>query len=125
MEKNLLTPQELKVMNILWRLRKAFVNDIIDEWAEDKTPAYNTVSTIVRILQKKGFVAHKAYGRSHQYQPSISKAQYQKRHISSVLNNVFAGSMKGLVSTLLDEKEVSKEDLASLKQLIEDSETDK
>lgn len=122
MEKKLLTPLELKVMNILWRLRKAFVKEIIDEWTDETPPAYNTVSTIVRLLQKKGFVDHKAYGRSHQYFPAINKAQYQKRHLSNVLNNVFAGSMQGLVSTLLNEKSVSQDELAKLKKLIEESE---
>lgn len=122
MDKKLLTPLELKVMNILWRLRKAFVKEIIDEWTEEAPPAYNTVSTIVRLLQKKGFVEHKAYGRSHQYFPAITKSQYQKRHLHNVLNNVFAGSMQGLVSTLLTEKSVSSDDLAKLKKLIEESE---
>ena len=83
-------------MNVLWRLRKAFVNDIIDEWPEDKTPAYNTVSTIVRILQKKGFVEHKAYGRSHQYHPAVTKAQYQKRHITNVLAMHVPARWRGL-----------------------------
>ncbi len=122
MEKKLLTPLELKVMNILWRLRKAFVKEIMEEWVDEEPPAYNTVSTIVRLLQKKGFVEHKAYGRSHQYFPAITKSQYQKRHLHNVLNNVFAGSMKGLVSTLISEKSVSQDDLAALKRLIEQSE---
>jgi len=95
---------------------------LIEAWPEENPPAYNTVSTIVRLLQKKGFVEHKAYGRSHQYFPAISKSQYQKRHLHNVLNNVFAGSTKGLVSALLSEKAVSQEDLADLKKLIEESE---
>jgi predicted transcriptional regulator len=127
MENNLLTPLELKVMNILWRLRKAFVKDIVEAWPEEEAkPAYNTVSTILRILEdpakNKNFVTHKAFGRSHQYFPLVTKSQYQKRHIKSVLNDVFAGSMKGMVSTLLDENKISAEELDSLKKLIEDSE---
>ena len=124
MEKRLLTPLELKVMHILWRLKKAFVKEIIEEWPDDEAPAYNTVSTIVTILKKKEFVSHEAFGRSYQYFPLISKAQYQKRHINSVLNNVFSGSLNGLVSTLLDKEKLSDEELDSLKKLIQDSEAE-
>ena len=124
MDNKLLTPLELKVMNLLWRLKKAFVKDLIEAWPETPAPAYNTVSTIVRILEEKEFVKHESMGRSHRYTPVISKAQYQKRHIKNVLNNVFAGSLNGLVSTLLDEEKLSPEQLASLKKLIEDSEAE-
>lgn len=124
MEKKLLTPLELKVMNILWRLRRAFVKEVIEEWPDEDTPKYNTVSTIVRILEEKGFVEHESFGRSHRYEPIITKARYQKRHIKSVLNNVFAGSMNGLVSSLLDNDGLSKDELGRLKKLIEESETE-
>ena len=70
-----LTKAEEQIMQVLWTLEKAFVKDIIEELPEPK-PAYNTVSTIVRILQEKGFVSHKAYGKSHEYFPIISKEQY-------------------------------------------------
>ena len=71
MEQKLLTPLELKVMNILWSLKKAFVKEIIAQWPDqDSLPAYNTISTIVRILEEKGYVQHEAFGRSHQYFPA-------------------------------------------------------
>jgi BlaI family penicillinase repressor len=123
-KKSLLTPLELKVMNVLWRLRKAFVKEMIEAWPDQDAPKYNTVSTIVRILQEKGFVDHKAFGRSHQYFPAISKAQYQKRHLRSVVSDVFSGSMSGLVSALLDDEKISKKELSDLKKLIEESEVE-
>jgi BlaI family penicillinase repressor len=124
MENNLLTPLELKVMNILWRLKKAFVKDIIAEWPDMPLPKYNTVSTIVRILEKKGYVEHEAFGRSHQYLPAQSKGEYQKLLIRNVVDNVFAGSASGLVSSLLDQDSLSKQDLQSLKDLIDQSDSE-
>ena len=121
-EHKLLTALELKVMNILWKLKKGYVKDIVDAWPEKEKPAYNTISTILRILQdptKKGFVGHEIHGRSHEYFPLVNKSQYQKRHIKSVLANVFSGSMNGLVSSLLDDKKLSKDELSALKKLIE------
>ena len=70
-----LTRAEEQVMQVLWKIKKGFVKDILEHFDEPK-PAYNTVSTIVRILQDKGFVNHKAYGRTHEYYPVISKSEY-------------------------------------------------
>ncbi|MCI4670743.1 MAG: BlaI/MecI/CopY family transcriptional regulator [Bacteroidia bacterium] len=123
MEKQLLTPLELKVMNILWALKKAFVKDLISHWPkEEKLPKYNTVSTIVRILEEKGYVGHESQGRSHEYYPLISKGQYQKRLIGNVLENVFSGSLTGMVSSLLDSQQLSQKELDQIKDLIEDNE---
>ena len=77
-----LTKAEEQIMQILWKIEKGFVNDILDGFPLPK-PAYNTVSTIVRILEKKEFVAHKAYGKTHEYFPLISKEEY-----SSLSNNI-------------------------------------
>ena len=121
---NLLTPLELKVMNVLWRIQKGFVNDILDNWDtedEDKKPAYNTVSTIVRILKdKKEYVGHKAYGRSHQYHPLITKKEYQTNFLDNAVDNLFAGSFSSLVSTFVDKDNISQNELEALKRLIEE-----
>lgn len=118
----LLTPLELKVMNILWKLKEAFVKEILEKWPDDDKPAYNTVSTTVRILQEKGYIYHKAYGRTHQYFPKISKLEYQKRHIQNVVENVFGGSSINLVSALLGtEKGVSNDEIQEIKDLIDNS----
>ncbi|MEM7655949.1 MAG: BlaI/MecI/CopY family transcriptional regulator [Bacteroidota bacterium] len=123
MENSLLTPLELKVMNILWGLKQAFVKEIIAEWPDEPVPAYNTVSTIVRILEKKGYISHKAFGRSHQYLPVRTKGEYQKLLIRNVVDNVFSGSASGLVSSLLDQDSLSKQELLSLKELIDQSDS--
>ena len=119
---NLLTPLELKVMNTLWKINKGFVKDIIEQgqWNEGSIPKYNTISTIVRILVKKEYVGHKAYGRSHEYFPVISKMEYQAKFLKNALQNVFSGSMSTLVSTLVSDDTVSEEDLDGLKRLLED-----
>ena len=113
-----LTPLELKVMNLLWLLKKAFVKDILNNWNEEKTPAYNTVSTTVRILEDKGYVQHKAIGKSHEYFPVISKTNYQKKFMRNVLNDLFAGSYNNLVSTLLDKEKLSANQITELENLI-------
>lgn len=119
-DQKLLTPLELKVMNLLWTLKKAFVKEIIAHWP-DKEPAYNTISTIVRILEEKGFVAHESFGRSHQYFPLVTKGKYQKRLLKNVMDNVFSGSLTGMVSSLLSQEELSGQDLDEIKQLLDQS----
>ena len=95
-----LTRAELEIMQILWRVERGFVNDILESMPEPK-PAYNTVSTIVRILEKKGFVAHKAFGKSHEYYPLISRTEYTSSFMTSVVNNFFGGSIGNMVSFFL------------------------
>jgi len=72
-----LTNKEEKVMQVLWDLKRGFVKDLLEEFPEPK-PHYNTISTIIRILEEKGFVGHKAYGNTHQYYPKISRNVYRK-----------------------------------------------
>jgi len=92
-----LTKAEEQIMQVLWTLEKAFVKDIIEELPEPK-PAYNTVSTIVRILQEKGFVSHKAYGKSHEYFPIISKEQYSTFATEKLVEGYFQNSFSSLFS---------------------------
>ena len=93
-------------MQILWKLEKGFVNDILEAMPEPK-PAYNTVSTIVRILEKKEFVSHIAFGKSHQYYPLIDHKTYTKGFMTSVLDNFFGGSVGNMVNFLSDDKRIS------------------
>lgn len=121
--KKILTPLELQIMNLMWKREKVFVKDLIEYWPqdkEDKKPAYNTVSTIVRILETKEFVGHKAYGRTHEYFPKISKASYQRFFIKNAIEKVFSGSVSNLVSALVDDKKVSKSELDGLKEMLDD-----
>ncbi|TAE59440.1 MAG: BlaI/MecI/CopY family transcriptional regulator [Bacteroidetes bacterium] len=122
MESRLLTTLELKVMNILWAEKKALVRDMITHWPEQPRPAYNTVSTIVRILEEKGFVAHESLGRSHAYYPLITRSKYQQRMMRHMMDNVFSGSVTGMVSTLLDQRKMSPDELQELRDLISQSE---
>jgi BlaI family transcriptional regulator, penicillinase repressor len=111
-----LTKAEDQVMQILWALQRAFVKDIIEEMPEPK-PAYNTVSTIVRILETKGFVDHKAYGKTHEYFPIISKEKYTKFYLNNLLKGYFNGSFQNLVSFFAKE---NKMDVKSLEKLLEE-----
>jgi predicted transcriptional regulator len=110
-----LTKAEEQVMQILWDLDQAFVKEIIDRFPDPK-PAYNTVSTIVRILEKKGFVDHEAYGKTHQYHPLISKADYSSYSLKKLLGNYFGGSFKELVQFFAKEQDLTIEELEALLQ---------
>ena len=122
MAQKLLTSLELKVMNLLWDKQKAFVKELIESWNEQPVPAYNTVSTVVRILQEKGFVKHEAFGRSHQYSPLLGRGEYQKRLMKNVLQNVFAGSVTNMVSTLVGSEEISNGEMDEIRKMIDATE---
>ena len=92
-----LTKAEEQVMQILWKIEKGFVNDVIEYIPEPK-PAYNTVSTIIRILETKEFVSHKAYGKTHEYFPLITKEEYSSKTLNRLVDNYFDNSYENLVS---------------------------
>jgi len=113
-----LTRAEEQVMQVLWKLKKGFVKDILEHFEEPK-PAYNTVSTIVRILQDKGFVSHKAYGRTHEYYPVVSKDDYSKTHLSTFVNNYFSNSFGNMVSFFAREKRISVKEMEEIMKIME------
>jgi predicted transcriptional regulator len=112
-----LTRAELEIMQILWDRGSGFVNDILEALPEPK-PAYNTVSTVVRILEKKGFVDHKAYGKSHEYYPIVDRDSYTQGFMSSVLNNFFGGSASRMVSFLSSNRSISMEEADEIMELL-------
>ncbi len=114
-----LTRAEEEVMQILWFLEKGMVHDILAKFPEPK-PAYNTVSTIVRILEQKGFVAHKAYGRTHEYFPLISKASYTKSSFRGFMSNYFGNSYQSLVSFFAKEGKLSMRELEEIQKTIDE-----
>ena len=114
-----LTRAELEIMQILWLKRRAFVNDILDEMPEPR-PAYNTVSTIVRILEQKGFVAHTAYGRTHEYHPLVGREEYTEQYMTGVLGNFFGGSLVQMVSFLSRRENVSLKEFDSIIGILEE-----
>jgi BlaI family transcriptional regulator, penicillinase repressor len=113
-----LTKAEEEVMQVLWKLKKGFVKDILEHF-EDPKPAYNTVSTIVRILQEKGFVTHKAYGRTHEYYPVVSKNEYSKSHLSTFVNAYFSNSFEKMVSFFAKEKSISLQEMEEIMKIME------
>lgn len=112
-----LTRAELEIMQIIWDKGACFVNDILDRLPEPK-PAYNTVSTVVRILEKKGYVDHKAYGKTHEYFPLVDRDTYTKNYISAVLNNFFDGSASRMVSFLSSNKSISIEETNEILEML-------
>jgi BlaI family penicillinase repressor len=118
-----LTKAEEQVMQVLWKIKKGFVKDILEHF-EDPKPAYNTVSTIVRILQDKGFVNHKAYGRTHEYYPIVTKSEYSKSHLSTFVNDYFSNSFEKMVSFFAKEKSISLQEMEDIMKIM-DSEVKK
>lgn len=119
-----LTRAEEQIMQILWQIKKGFVRDIMDEIPEPK-PAYNTVSTIVRILEQKGFVSHKAFGKSHEYFPVIEKDKYSKFFLNNFLSGYFSGSFEKMVSFFAKENNLDIEEVDELMKHIKDDLKDK
>lgn len=119
-----LTKAEEQIMQILWQLNEAIVKEILDKMSEPK-PAYNTVSTVVRVLEGKGFVDHKAYGNSHVYFPVVSEDEYKKFTFDKMMKNYFNDSYKSLVSFIADEKKLDLKELDELTNLINKLKTQK
>ncbi|GGF74910.1 BlaI/MecI/CopY family transcriptional regulator [Wenyingzhuangia marina] len=108
-----LTKAEEDIMQILWRLKKSSVKALIKEFPDPK-PAYNTVSTIVRILENKGYVDYEKKGKTHLYFPLLEKNEYSNQSINQLVNNYFQGSFKSLVSFFVDKNDVDLSDIESL-----------
>ncbi len=119
-----LTKAEEQIMHILWDLKKGFVKNIVDQFPDPK-PAYNTVSTIIRILEQKGFVGHTAYGKTHEYFPVIAKKEYTRAYLKNFVQNYFKGSFQEMVSFFAREDKLSVEELdALLKDLKRNQDSD-
>ena len=108
-----LTKAEEEIMQILWILKKATVKEILDEMPAPQ-PAYNTVSTIIRILEDKGIVDYEKVGKSHYYFPLLDKATYSNQNISKLVENYFQGSFKNLVSFFVKQNDMSVKELESI-----------
>ena len=113
-----LTNKEEEIMHILWKLEKAFVKDVLSEIETDK-PHYNTLSTIIRNLEEKGYVSYNAYGKTHQYFPIVSKEDYKKRFMTTAIENYFNNSYKNVVSFFAKEDKISVDELKEIISLIE------
>ncbi len=114
-----LTQAEEQIMQVLWEIEKGFVKDIIEHLPEPK-PAYNTVSTIVRIMEKKGFVSYKAYGKTHQYYPLISQEEYSDKYLKNFVKGYFGNSFKQLVSFFTKKEDLSLKEIEEIMQVLEE-----
>ncbi|PKO95980.1 MAG: hypothetical protein CVU12_07510 [Bacteroidetes bacterium HGW-Bacteroidetes-7] len=112
-----LTKAELQIMQLLWSKKKAYVNDLLDGMPEPK-PAYNTVSTIVRILERKGFVSHETYGKTHLYYALIDREIYLNSMMKGIMNSFFSGSITNMVSFLSKKEGISIDEADKLMEII-------
>ena len=112
-----LTRKEEELMKILWKLEKAFVKDIIDQYPEPK-PHYNTVSSLVRLLQEKGIIGYTQYGNTYEYYPLISRDDYRKTFMNQVISDYFDNSYSSAVAFFVKEKGLQPEELEEILKLI-------
>jgi predicted transcriptional regulator len=117
-----LTKAEEEVMHIIWRLGRCIVSDVLPHYEalKGKAVPQSSVSSIVRILEEKGFVSHKAYGRTYEYFPIITKEEYTKSTVSRLVSDYFEGSMSNLVSFLVKEEKLDKDELSELLDKLKD-----
>ena len=113
-----LTNKEEEIMRVLWDLEKAFVKEVLPELKDQKLH-YNTVSTIIRNLEEKGYVSHIAYGKTHQYFPVVSKESYRKQFMNMATKRFFDNSFKNVVSYFAKEEKISAEELREILDIIE------
>jgi predicted transcriptional regulator len=110
-----LTKAEEEIMHIVWQLEPCLVRDVIDHLGQPDIP-HSTVSSVVRILEKKGFVTHKAYGKTHEYRAVVTKEEYAQQNVKSLIKKYFAGSPSQLVSFLVKENDLDLKELNKLMQ---------
>lgn len=114
-----LTKAEEKIMKILWGIGKGFIKDIIEQYPDPKPP-YNSVSTIVRVLVQKEIVGYTAYGNSHQYHPLVSKDEYRRGQLSSLVSDYYNNSLKQVVSFFSESKKLNEKELDEVMKMLED-----
>jgi len=113
-----LTKAEERIMQIFWKVDKAFVKDIIEQIDDEPKPPYNTISSIVRILEKKGYLGYKAYGKTYEYFPIITKESYAKTSFSKLFEGYFDSSPSSLLSFMVKEQSLTEKDIEELQALI-------
>ena len=115
---NELTKAEAQVMHYIWELEKSFLKDIVEAFPEPR-PAYTTISTVIRVLVKKGYVDYNTYGQVHEYFPFVSRKAYIRKHVKSIINNHFDGSVVNFASFFTGDDAVDLSELEEIKQLID------
>jgi len=113
-----LTKVEEKIMMIFWKLKKGFVKDVLAELPDDPKPPYNTISSVTRILAGKGYLKFKAYGKTYEYYPAVTQSYYRKLKVNKILSGQFGNSPASLLSFIIKEEKLSKEEINKLKEII-------
>ena len=116
-----LTKTEERVMLVLWKLRKAFVKDVIENLSDAPKPPYNTMSSVVRILERKGYVGFKAYGKTYEYYPLVSKAAYRAASLKRMVTQYFDNSAADLVSFVVKEETLTPTEVQQLLTMLNQS----
>ena len=115
-----LTNKEEDIIHILWNLKKAFVKEVVAELPNPK-PHYNTISTIIRNMEEKGFIKHISFGKTHQYYPIITKDEYRKKYMQKTIQNYFENSYTNVVSFFAKEEKISVDELKKIIASIEEN----
>ena len=115
---NELTKAEAQVMHYIWELEKSFLKDIVEAFPEPR-PAYTTISTVIRVLVKKGYVDYNTYGKVHEYYPKVTRKAYFRKHVKSIINNHFDGSVVSFASFFTGDENLDLGELEEIKQMID------
>lgn len=117
-KKQVLTEKESVIMNMLWEKGPMFVREMLEHYDEPK-PHFNTVSTLVRILEGKGYVSHEVVGNSHRFYATVDKSEFQKQGIADVIRNYFNNSYKQAISALVEDEKLTVDELKDIIEYIE------
>ena len=113
-----LTKAEEQVMQYLWDLEKGFLKDIVEKFHEP-SPAYTTISTVIRVLVRKGFISYHTYGKTNEYYPAVSRDKYFRGHVNTLITDYFDGSVVDFASFFTGDKEVDLTELEEIQRLLE------
>lgn len=119
-----LTKAEERIMQLLWKLEKAFTREIVDQFETNK-PSYTTVATVLTVLEQKGFVAHEKMGNSKRYHPLVSREVYSEFALGNVVGKYFEGSLSKLVSFFTEKKNLDLDELNEIMDIIEKNKKEK
>lgn len=113
-----ITKAQEDLLKALWEIKEGAISDVLDSLDEPK-PAYNTVATVIKVLEKKGYVSHKTYGKTHVYFAVVSKKEYAQHLMKDTFKGLFNGSLNLMVSSFVKNKDVSLRELEELKEMLE------
>lgn len=114
-----ITRAQEDILRALWQIKEGAVSDILNAISSEPKPAYNTVATVIKVLEKKGYVAHKTFGKTHVYYPVISQKEYAQHVLKDTFKSLFNSSVNQLVSTFVKSKDISLSELEELKEIVE------